>query len=178
MKKFSNILITLALFALSGVASAVPIGGTIEFDGGFTTDTGDQLTATKFTFINDIDVTAATESFLPLSGGAVTYKVLDVNALPVAPLWEATVGSITYSFDLNNITVDAVAFDSFRLIKGTGLFTIGTDTAFGTWEFSTQGAGSAGTFSFSASQASVPATFILMGLGLIGMGAARKLRKR
>ena len=115
MKKLNKILIALSLFALSGIASAIPITGSIEFDGGYTTDTGDKSTATIFTFLNPIDVTAATGSFAPLSGGTVTYNALDLNNIPVSPLWSATVASVNYSFDLNNILSD-VNIGTYRLI--------------------------------------------------------------
>ncbi len=64
------------------------ITGTIEFDGGYTTGTGDKNTATVFTFPNIIDVTAATGSFAPLSGGTVTYNTLGVSNpfTPITPL--------------------------------------------------------------------------------------------
>ncbi len=176
MKKFSNILLAITLFALSSVASAVPIGGTIQFSGSHTTDTGNIKTATVFTFKNPIIVNAATESFAPLSGGTVTYSVLDMNGLPTSPLWSATVDSVFYSYDLNTITSDNVS-GSFRFIEGIGEFKIGTDTATGTWAFSTQGGGSNGIFSFSASNAPGPAPLVLMGLGLFGISVSRKLRK-
>lgn len=177
MKKCNQILLAASLFILSSVASAVPITGTIIFSGSLTTDTGDVLTADIFTFNNSIGVDSASGSFLPLSGGSVTYSVLDVTALPVAPLWSETVATVLYEFDLNNITLDGT-LGLTRIIEGTGTFTIGVaHTGFGSWSFSTQNPGDAGTFTFSASNVPEPAILGLLGLGLIGMGATRKFRK-
>lgn len=180
MKLFNKILLAISLFALTSVASAVTITGSIEFSGGYTTDTGDKNTATVFTFLNPIDVDAASGSFTPLSGGTVTYNALDLNAIPLSPLWSATVAGVNYSFDLNQITLDTIVSD-FRLIEGTGTFTVGTDTQYGSWSFSTQGSGTGtGTsaiFSFSASQVPEPGIALLLGVGLIGFGISRKLRK-
>ncbi len=175
MKKF-QILLAASLFILSSVASAVPITGIILFNGGLTTDTGDVLTATTFTFNSPVTVVGATGSFAPLFPGTVTYSVLDVNALPVLPLWTKIIGPTTYKFDLNNIATDT-SVSPFRSISGTGMFTIGADTGFGTWSFTSQSPGAGGTFSFSASQAPEPAILGLLGLGLIGIGATRKFRK-
>jgi len=86
------------------------------------------------------------------------------------------VASVNYSFDLNAILSD-VNIGTFRLIEGSGIFTIGTETTTGTWAFSTQGGGSGGTFSFSASHIPEPAILGLLGLGLIGIGTTRRARK-
>jgi len=177
MKEFIQLLLATSLLALSGVASALPITGTLEFDGGFTTDTGSAKTATVFTFLNPIDVTAATSTFAPLDGGTVWYNALNINAIPASPLWTATVAGVSYSYDLTSITLDEWAFNTFRLIKGYGVFTVGTETQSGSWVFSSQGAGSGGTFSFSASQVPEPGVALLLGMGLIGFGVSRKLRK-
>ena len=168
-------LLVFSIFAISGTASAAVITGSIDFNGGYTTDTGNKDTATVFTFLNPIDVTAASGSFAPLSGGTVTYNALDINSLPASPLWSATVGAVNYSYDLNSITLDQVV-SSFRVIEGTGMFTIGTDTQLGTWSLSTQDPGIGGTFSFSASQeVPVPAAAWLFGSGLLGLvGMARR----
>jgi len=48
MKKLNKILLALSLFALSGIATAIPITGSIEFDGGYTTDTGDKRVLPPF----------------------------------------------------------------------------------------------------------------------------------
>ena len=177
MKKINQILLAISFLAFSSVASAIVITGTIEFDGGFTSDTSNNQTATVFTFLNPIDVTAATGTFTPLSGGTVNYNVLDLGSIPATPLWSATVAAVNYSFDLNTITADEWVLSTFRVIKGTGVFTVGTDTHSGTWDFSTQGGGSGGIFSFSASQVPEPGIALLLGVGLIGIGVSRKLRK-
>lgn len=176
MKIFNKILLAVSLFALTGIASATVITGSIEFSGSYTTDTGDKNTATVFTFNNPIDVDAASGSFAPLSGGTVTYNPLDLNAIPVSPLWSATISGVDYSFDLNAITLDTIVSD-FRLIEGTGTFTIGADSQYGDWKFSTQGGGTKGIFSFSASQVPEPGIALLLGVGLIGFGISRKLRR-
>lgn len=178
MRNLYQTVLAISLFVLTGFASAAVITGTVEFDGGYTTDTGDKDTATVFTFLNPISVTAATGSFAPLSGGTVTYNPLDVSIpfTPITPLWSATVASVDYSFELDNITLDTLVA-GFRLIKGSGTFAIGADSQYGDWSFSTQGGGSGGVFSFSASQVPEPGIALLLGAGLIGFGVSRKLRK-
>lgn len=180
MKQFNKILLAISLLTLSGIASAVAITGSIEFDGGYTTDNGDKDTATVFTFLNPIDVTAASGSFAALSGQTVTYNPLDLGSIPISPLWSTTVSLVDYSFVLNAIVDDVITSfggSTTRTIYGTGDFTIGTDTQWGDWLFTTQGGGSGGTFSFSASQVPEPGIALLLGVGLIGFGVARKLRK-
>ncbi len=185
MSNLKQIFLTATLCALSGIANAVPIIGSIDFDGGFASYDAsgmvevDNSIGQVFVFNNPTNVTAATGSFAPLDGGTVTYGTLDINGLPASPLWSTTVGSVNYSFDLTTITFDTV-IAGFRLIKGFGIMTVGQDTATYSWEFSTQGNGTGSnptTFSFSASQIPEPAIALLLGTGLLGLGVARKLRK-
>jgi hypothetical protein len=176
MNKFHKYVIAFALTVFAGTASAIGISGTINFDGIYTTDTGDKNTATVFTFLNPVNVGAADGSFLPLNGGTVNYSPLTVGTLPISPLWSSATGP-GYSFDLLAITADQL-ISSYRLITGNGLMTVGEDTATYSWEFSTQGTSTAaGIFTFSASQAPEPALTLLLATGLIGFGVARKMRK-
>lgn len=181
MKIFNKILLAISLLALSNAASAMVITGQIAFAGSTITDTDDIETATVFTFLNPIDVTAATGSFAALDGGTVTYNALDMGSIPASPLWSATVGTVNYSFDLTNVTFDDFVADTFRIIRGNGFFTIGTDTQYGDWSFSTQNPGvdngTSTEFSFSASQVPEPGVALLLGVGLIGFAVSRKLRK-
>lgn len=178
--KSIKILLGAALLALAGSAFAIPSGNVI-FDGKVTTDTNDVLTATTFTFV-DVD-TEGDGSFGPLTNQAVSFSNLVVptagNLSPfaaIAPLWTATVSAVLYKFDLETLTTNAVSSGS-RIINGTGTVTVGTETAFGSWKFSTQSGGVGGRFSFSASTVPAPGVVLLLGAGLIGIGAARRARK-
>lgn len=179
MKRF-KIFLGVALIALTGSAFAIPSGNVI-FDGKVTTDTSNVLTAEEFAFHNV--VTEGDGSFAPLTGASVTFSNLVVPApgtlspfSAIAPLWTATVSSVLYKFDLEALTTNKVD-SGFRLINGTGTITVGTETTFGSWKFSTQEGGVNGRFSFSASTIPAPGVALLLGAGLIGVGVARRARK-
>ena len=177
--KIRNILFGLILLGVSSSVIAVPITGSINFSGGVTTNTGNILTATVFTFNNPITVTSATLALAPLATfGSVLYNnPLNINSLP-ALLWQQFVAGTgyIYSFNLASITTNTTAFGIFRLISGSGSLNIAglgspyTTTA-ATWTLSSQVGGST-TFSFSASSTPVPEPMplALVALGLIGIG--------
>lgn len=181
MNKFTNLILAFALFAVSGVASAIPTGNVVFF-GGLTPDTSSVTDADVFTFGNVLAV-AASGDFSPMTGNSVTWSNLDTTQpfVAVSPLWTLDLAGTIYSFDLNNISFDS-RFDGplvgSRTINGTGEMSIsGLGTTFGDFLFSTQDISVGGTFSFSAANAPEPAITLLLATGLIGFGFARKMRK-
>jgi len=177
MKNTRKFLIALALTAFAGVASAVPITGSIGFDGAYTHDGSILSDATKI-MITDAEVAGVvTGSFAAegiSDGDAATYSDFTFDpAGAVAAIWK--VGSFT--FDLNAMTVDFQS-SSLLALSGTGLISstdAGLDSSFGKWTFTANETGS--NLTWSSSSAPEPAMVLLLATGLIGFGFARKMRK-
>lgn len=113
----------------------------------------------------------ATGDFAPVLGQEVTYVDPFVVSAPQTALW--SVGD--FIFDLTIINVNNV-IGSFAMLSGSGVIhKAGFADTNGEWLFSTQGAGS--SFTFSATAVPEPAAIALLGLGLIGFGAARRKKQ-
>lgn len=179
MKKFIQLLLATSLLALSGVASALPITGSIIFGGDLTYDFN---TNAVDILGDDALVTAApTGGFSSVAYGAIaTYNDFSYDPLSVATgtLW--SVGG--FSFVLNQISTITETTDIYGntslFLAGSGLFSSTNakldDTA-GSWTFSADGRGS--RFAFSSTNVPEPSIALLLGAGLIGFGFARKARK-
>jgi hypothetical protein len=175
----------IGLATITPQSSAVPITGGVSFSGQYTaqltdgTVTTDLLAATRIAFGNII-ITGATGTFAANGvgfGDSVTMAtplVFDPPTLPVGPLY--TVES--FSFTLTSLVeTPGTEIDSLEL-RGFGNFTstiLGLDSTPGTFiaTFNTAG----GTFSFSASGASVPdggTTVALLGLALLGVAGVHR----
>jgi hypothetical protein len=176
----------------SGSADAVPMpsGGVINFTGSNTYNT----TTHVVDFTNPATVTSSTIGFPSCVGcadlakstaGAFDYSAA-VPAPPAKPLiynglLSATVGALTFSFDLATITNVIEAANSLT-IDGTGtIYLTGFNASPGSFFFSTQGPGTAlVSFSSTANSAAVPAlepgSLVLLGSALLALGCVVRRR--
>ena len=180
MKKLNQILLAAGLLTLSGVASATQIGGTIIFGGDLTFDFG---TNSVDIIDDDAFVTAAgTGDFSGISGGTTavyndfSYDPLSVNSL-TGDLW--SVGG--FSFALNEIVTIQETTDTQNnlslFLAGNGVFSgNGFEDTEGAWTFSADSV-YGNTFAFSSVSVPEPGIALLLGIGLVGFGINRKLRK-
>ncbi len=195
MDKITRALFGFCLLILSGSAAAIAITGTINIGGGskvFTNSTHTSATGLNFNCgascggsVNLFP--APTGSFAGLGGlstmpggGLTLYNFLFSN-IPSQTIWSISSGGMVYSFSLSSVQIVGGNTGNFSTLAltGTGIFSItGGSTAYtptaGNWIYTQSGA----SFS-SQSAASVPepGTIALVGLGLIGIGTIRRIRK-
>ena len=182
------------VLGLGATAQATPtISGSILFSGDSATfDTGNLATATAFTAINGIRISAGTETgtYMPLNGGGNFGGTLSFSTFsfggnvlspsPLVPLWTVTLAGVTYSFDATSVHIDTQN-GTFLNLSGSGIaHATGFADTIGTWSI-TDTAVHGAIFSFGASTA-VPDggnTLMLLGsaLSVLGFGVFRKSRK-
>jgi hypothetical protein len=187
IKSYIGALAAASLLLVTGAVSAAPIQGDVTFFGAWQAKALDGTTnatidsAAHIAF-GDANVSQAIGDFAGAKDVPVQYKSFTFNPFvgPIAPLWTFQVGTTTFSFTLENITVG--------MQTATQLALIGTGTAFGTgfdatpfnWTFSGDSTGALLSFSASAFNAvgvPEPSVIGLLGLGLIGIGAVRVRRR-
>ncbi|MDH5611247.1 MAG: PEP-CTERM sorting domain-containing protein [Gammaproteobacteria bacterium] len=191
MKTLRQLLLTASIFAISSVASAIvmpttPIVGGIAFSSEtnaywtsvdslwnsttLAASTGISFTAGDNGF--DQNVVEGTGSFAGTENTGVDF--FDFQFSPLAsgtPLWSFNYSGLTYSFTMNSVTT-LVKGTSTILLEGNGFMSIdGYADTYGNWDFS------GNRFSFSSSAVPEPGLALLLGVGLIGFGVSRKLRK-
>lgn len=178
----------------SPYAQAVPINGTIAFQGaGTVTPNSPAAGQTTVAFSGPMIVTGGTVDYAGNNGAAATFKNITFSGTgvtaalvggPIISLWTFTNMGITYSFDLNSLTSgtytpgnpSSIAISGMGTAHKTGF----TDTV-GT--FALNGTGNGVTFTFiqsttTASGIGVPeggSTVALLGLALIGMVGVRRV---
>jgi len=190
MTNFKQILLAASLSALSGIASATPIIGSINIGGASSvTNNGSVSTGISFGAASVNFAPAPTGSFAGFesfntsasggTGGLLTMSDFLYADIPSQVIWAIDTtnnGSTDISFTLDSITVVSGDTPNFAglVLFGTGFFTdvASGDTTDGVWQFSQSGA------SFSSQTVPEPALALLLGTGLIGFGVARKLRKK
>src|SRR5687768_15963135 len=175
--------------ALSLPVQATSITGNIKMGGTVTLNNMSLGSATAATSFDSVVVGGTpTGSFVGTDGNAVTWVGFAFgSSADVSPLWTFTDPDNlwTYSFSLDNNFI--VSQDNFFLsLRGTGtLDIVGAgdpyDATAGTWSFTiTNDTGEASPnfeFTFANSQTAVipdgGATAMLLGVGLLGLGALR-----
>lgn len=192
MIKISRALAGIALMVLSGSVAATMIQGKINIGGTSLAD------SSKITFFGasvtmfGAPINTPSGDFSGLGGlstnNALTmYTINYLNVPPPTTIWQIDHNGLLYSFTLNSAQVISGYNDSncnagpygCLVLNGTGVFNIvnsdgssaGYKSTFGDWTYSQSGV------TFSSQAIPEPGTLALLGLGLIGIGFIRRIRK-
>ncbi len=187
-----NILKLFATIAIGVIAAssatAAPLNGDIQFTGSGTLNNTGPDDATQITnFSATTNLAGSTGDYAAISDGtSVTIANLDFTSvgytgnLAISNFWSVTDGGVTYSFDLETITLNSVVGEAI-IIQGRGTAkstAAGQDDFGGTFQLSTSGGDTSITFSSTTSVPDSGHTAALLGLSMLGLaGLARRLRK-
>ncbi len=185
---------TTAVAAVAGLgtcAQAIPITGSISFDGGSVLLNNTLGTATAIDSFGGFTVVSGganlpSGSFAGLAGTAVAMTTEgftfspSLSPSPINSLWSFVVAGVTYNFNL--LTATSVYANGSLDLSGAGTLQItGDQDTTGTWTLAVNGGGDGDNFNFDANNraASVPdggSAMLLLGAGLTGIGLlSRKL---
>jgi len=178
-KLIMSLILVVALVGFSMLnVGAIPIEGDINFGGGTTFNT------TNFTGFNLIEVTSGSGTYGSIPTGStsipsVTFNPFQYNppAPPVTPLWTFSYLGLTYSFNATSM-INVPEPPGIVVVMGTGTASVTgfTDTT-GAWNISANKFTGSTLGSFSASTVvPEPATMLLLGSGLLGMGVYARRR--
>ena len=170
MIKFIKTIFMLGAMTLAGTAAAVPITGSIGFTGAYAIETGNNLgDATELSF-SGVEVNGtATGDFSGLLGDPANFSNLVISD-PFASQLLWNVGGFSFTANtLNIITQSSVAL----VVSGVGTISHANfDDTSGTWVYSVNTG-----LTFSAGTVPAPGIALLLGVGLVGISLARKMRK-
>jgi len=198
MKRLTTLL-TGAMLMMTTSAMAIPISGSISFNGtlnltgptplvtastatgiDFTTDYMSEFIGTGFSAVvvgGKSGDYASVRNFTGVTFTDFTFSP-NLSPSPVKNLWAFTSRGTDYGFDLYSIAVSHNPSNTLAL-NGTGLLHItGFDDTFGTWTLTTQDGGE-GDLTFSAASVAPvpePGTMVLLGFGLVGLAIYGKRR--
>src|SRR2546421_12393806 len=112
MKILKTLFLISAMAGAVSTATATSINGSINFAGGFATDTGNLGTATQFTSFNTVHVdTGGTGDYAAATAGSTGDAGIFYSPLQFAPagsetatpftLWSFSIGGTVYKFTLS-----------------------------------------------------------------------------
>ena len=188
MNKFTHALTALTLLVMSSSAAAIAIQGGINI-GGSASVLSNGTNSTGLDFNCGPTCGGAVNMFPPPTGafaglgGVSTNTGLTLHSflysnIPSQVIWDINANGLLYSFTLTNVRVISGDTGNFStlVLRGSGIFNItgagsNYDATPGTWTFSNS------VTSFSSHTIPEPTIIALLGLGLVGIGAVRRMRK-
>jgi len=179
MNKYTKLIAAASLSAFAGIASALPVDGSIGFGGAYKHDGTSLTDATTINITSATVVGTTTDSFLDagiVAGTPATYAqfIFSPISTPISNIWTVDV----FTFELTNMNVD-LQNAALLALSGGGTFSTtdsSRDEADGQGTSTENETGTNHTW-YSSSALPDPAMILLLATGLIGFGFARRARK-